>query len=96
MENQNMNDDMVEIVDIDGEEFEKLDELEFEGNTYFALIPYSEDDDYNDEDVEIDEFGILRRVEENGEFFLETIEDDDLLDKVGALFEKRIDERFGE
>ena len=79
-----------EIVDLDGELFEKLDEIDYEGDTYFALIPFIEEGE--EDDAEIMEFGILKRVEEEGEFFLETIDDEDLHDKIGKMFEERFDE----
>jgi hypothetical protein len=99
--------EIVEVVDLDGELFEKLGELQYEGETYFALIPYEEydedsgaDDGSGDseesEDAGYAEFGILRNVEEDGEFFLETLEDDDLEDKLGAMFEKMFAELLEE
>jgi hypothetical protein len=85
--------ELVEVVDLDGELFEKLDELEHNGETYFALIPYEEydDDSAPESQEEFAEFGILKRVEEDGEFFLETIDDEDEQDLIGKLFEERFD-----
>jgi len=81
--------DFAEVVDLDGELFEKLDEIEYDGGTYFALIPFEEE--YDEKDTEIMEFGILRKIEEDGEFFLETIDDEDLHDTIGKMFEERFD-----
>jgi hypothetical protein len=88
--------EIVEVVDLDGEEFEKLDELEFEGETYFALIPYDENATDDEDSEEFAEFCILKRVEENGESFLETIVDDELEDKIGKMFEARFDALMNE
>ncbi|MCL2754318.1 MAG: DUF1292 domain-containing protein [Oscillospiraceae bacterium] len=83
---------MVEVVDIDGEEFEKIAELEHEGEVYFALIPFVDDEDDDSDEIEIEEFGILKRVEVDGEFMLESVDDDDLHDKIGGLFEAMFEE----
>jgi len=79
-----------EIIDLDGEPFISVGELEYEGETYVALTPYNEEEDEEDEvsedgDEEA-EFVILREVEENGEYFLATIDDDELYDKIGEMF----------
>ena len=91
--------EMVEVVDLEGELYEKLDELEYDGEIYFALIPFHEDEEDEEPETEgeeteeiFEEFGILKKVEQDGEFFLETIEDDDLHDKIGKMFEERFDE----
>ncbi|MCL1831889.1 MAG: DUF1292 domain-containing protein [Oscillospiraceae bacterium] len=84
----------VDVVEIEGRLYEKFDELEHKGEVYFALAPYieyDEDEDETDEEL-IVEFGILKRIEENGEYMLEDIDDDDLLDELGAMFERRFDE----
>ncbi|MCL2109948.1 MAG: DUF1292 domain-containing protein [Oscillospiraceae bacterium] len=82
-----------EIVELDGEKFEIIDAMELEGVNYFALIPYSDGDDDDDEDTE---FIILREIEEGGEYFLATIDDDETADKVGELFLAHFDELFSE
>ena len=58
------------------EEYEFLDSVEFEGNTYFMLIPATDDE-------EIDgEVFIMKLVELDGEEMLEGIDDGELFDKI--------------
>lgn len=87
-----------ELIDLEDEEgntvtFEIIDGLEFEGCGYYALIPYSEDDK---EDVEEDEFVILKETEKDGETYLATIDNDEEYDRVGAAFLERFSEILGE
>jgi len=77
-----------DIIELDGEQFEVVESLEHEGVNYFALIPYGKEN----EDEEYTEFIILREVEENGEYFLATIDNDEFADKIGDLFLARFDE----
>jgi uncharacterized protein YrzB (UPF0473 family) len=74
----------VEIIDLDGEPFAVIGELEHEGEIYFALIPDKEEEDEEDEL----EFVILKEAEENGEHFLVTIDDDSHYEKIGEIFLK--------
>jgi len=75
--------DQVEVVDLDGEQFAVIGELEYEGGVYFALVPYEEEEVDEYEELE---FVILKEVEENGEHFLATIDDDDFYEKIGEMF----------
>ena len=84
-ENDFIEEEGVEIVDLDGEPFEIIGELEHEGETYFALIPYSEED-YDEESEEDVEFVILKESDEEDGYFLVTIDDDDFYDKLGQEF----------
>jgi uncharacterized protein YrzB (UPF0473 family) len=77
-----------EIVDLDGEPFVVIGELEYESGTYLALVPYGEEDDGEDEI----EFVILKEVEEDGEYFLATIDDEELYAKIGGMFLELFDE----
>jgi len=75
-------------------DFEVVDTLEYEGDTYYALQEYFEnvadlDKRSEDEDVEI---LILKRVIENGEEAFDSVADDDLFDKLTAMFDARMDE----
>ncbi|MCL1867070.1 MAG: DUF1292 domain-containing protein [Oscillospiraceae bacterium] len=78
--------DGVEVVDLDGEPFAIIGELEHKGATYLALIPYEEDED-EDEDSDL-EFVILKESEEDGEHFLATIDDDKFYEEIGEMFLK--------
>ena len=83
-----------DIIELDGEHFEKIDALTHEGVNYLALIPYNENAE--EEDDEDTEFIILREIEENGEYFLATIDDDELADKIGDLFLAHFEELFND
>lgn len=78
--------DFISITDEDGNEYELevLDELEYQGSRYLALVPA----DPADESEEL-EVSILKSVEENGEEILEAIEDDDELEAVYNLLMER-------
>ena len=64
-------------------DFELIGTVEVEGVTYYALIPYTED-----EDAEVDEYIVLRgEKDENGEDVLVSIDDDEEFDKVADFFD---------
>ncbi|MBQ8236943.1 MAG: DUF1292 domain-containing protein [Oscillospiraceae bacterium] len=73
--------DFMTIVDEDGTEYELevLSTLEYDGNTYLAVIPAGAEDT---EDLEV---SILKSVEEDGESILCAIEDDEELQAVNDL-----------
>ena len=70
--------DFMTIVDEDGEEYELevLSTVEYNGQTYMAVIPAGLDDDADPE------VSILKSVEEDGEPILCAIEDDRELEDV--------------
>ena len=72
--------------------FEKIDELEYEGNRYVALIPYyeSEEDALEDDG----EFIVLMESEEDGETFFVTVDSEEDYDKIGSMFAERIQDLF--
>ena len=73
--------DFITIVDEDGTEYELevLSTLEYDGNTYLAVIPAGSDEE---EDLEV---SILKSVEEDGEPILCAIEDEEELQGVYDL-----------
>ena len=73
--------DFMTIVDEDGEEYELevLSSLEYNGQTYLAVIPAGL------EDGEAPEVSILKSVEEDGEPILCAIEDEEELETVYNL-----------
>ncbi len=78
--------DIYTLVDEDGEEhqFEMLDEMEIDGQTYFALIPYFEDPD---ESLSGDgDLIVLKSEIVDGEEMMASIDDDDEYEKVGNIF----------
>ena len=73
--------DFMTIVDEDGQEYELeiLSTLEYNGNTYLAVIPAGCDEEEN---LEV---SVLKSVEEDGESILCAIEDDNELQAVYDL-----------
>jgi len=80
--------DFVSITDEEGNEFELelLDALELDGVYYHAFIPANEGES-EDEDLEII---ILKSLEENGEELLSTLDNEEELEKIYALFMDRL------
>lgn len=74
--------DFITIVDEDGQEYELevLSELEYDGNTYLAVIPAGE----SAEEYQL-EVSILKSTEEDGEPILSAIEDEAELQAVYDL-----------
>ena len=74
--------DFLTIVDEDGTEYELevLSTLEYDGNTYLAVIPAEESQDSLEMEV-----SILKSVEEDGEPILCAIEDEEELQAVYDL-----------
>ena len=74
--------DFITIVDEDGTEFELevLSSLEYDGNTYLAVIPAGD----SMEELEL-EVSILKSIEEDGEPILCAIEDEEELRAVYDL-----------
>jgi uncharacterized protein YrzB (UPF0473 family) len=84
------NPDIVSVVDEDGKEhvFEELDRIETENGKYVALVPlYDEAEQMLDDDGELI---ILKVSEENGETYLEPIEDETEFNEIGQIFEDRL------
>ena len=85
--NSDLGSDLVTVSDDDGNVFmlEHLDTIEIENIFYAAFLPA-------DTDEEDDDYGmvILKAVEENGENFFVSVDDDDLLDRLYELFMERL------
>lgn len=81
--------DFMTIVDEDGTEFELeiLSSLEYNGQTYLAVIPATDEEQA---DLEV---SILKSVEEDGEPILCAIEDEEELEAVYTLI---MDELYAE
>ena len=77
----NFGSDFITIVDEDGTEYELevLSTLEYNGETYMAVIPAGSGDE---EELEV---SILKTVEEDGESILTAIEDEAELEAVYDL-----------
>lgn len=91
---EEFNPDIVSVVDENGVEhtFEELDRIETDRAKYVALLPvYDEAEEVLDDDGELI---ILRVSEEDGETYLEPIEDDNEFDEIGKIFEERLADLF--
>ena len=92
-ETEDYGNDIVTLVDENGNEneFEIVDSLVTENNEYFALIPVETAENVDSDDGEL---VILKVVEENGEEFLEPIEDDDEYNEISEIFIDRLEELY--
>ncbi len=91
---EEFNPDIVSVIDENGVEhvFEELDRIETDTAKYVALLPvYDEAEDIIDDDGELI---ILKVCEEDGETYLEPIEDDAEFNEIGKIFEERLSELF--
>jgi len=97
LDNVEMEHDVITLVDEENvpHEFEILDALEVDDHEYFALTPIYDDpaDSLND-DGELVILRVAEDSEDDGDQFLEIIEDDDEYDKVSALFMERLEDYF--
>lgn len=86
--------DILTLMDDNGVEhtFEVLDQYDDGEKRYLALSPVFDNpqDMLNDTGALV----IMRVCEEDGEEFLETIEDEDELDAIADIFMKRLEEDF--
>ena len=91
--NEDYGNDILTLVDDDGteREFELIDRVVTENNEYFALIPTETADNLSDDDGQL---VILKVVEDNGEEFLEPIEDDEVFDEISEIFMDRLEEYY--
>ncbi len=92
---ENYNPDIVSVVDENGvsHTFEELDRIETDEGRFIALLPiYDDAQEILDDDGEL----IILQVneDENGEIYLEPIEDEELFNKIGKIFEERLEDLF--
>ena len=92
-ENEDYGNDIVTLVDENGveNEFEIVDSLVTDNNEYFALIPTETAENIDSDDGEL---VILKVVEENGEEFLEPIEDDDEYESIAEIIMERLEDLY--
>ncbi|MBQ1860779.1 MAG: DUF1292 domain-containing protein [Clostridia bacterium] len=85
----------ITLVDENNEEhqFELIDTVKYEEDTYAVMAPYGDIDDESDDEINL---VILRMVEEGDEISLETVADEDLLDAVYAAFQEANPDLFEE
>ena len=92
-ETEDYGNDIVTLVDENGKEteFEIVDSLVTDNNEYFALIPTETAENLSEDDGEL---VILKVVEENGEEFLEPIEDDQEYESIAEIFMERLEDLY--
>ena len=85
----------ITLVDENNEEhqFELIDTVKYEEDTYAVMAPYGDIDDESDDEINL---VILRMVEDGDEISLETVADEDLLDAVYAAFQEANPDLFEE
>ncbi len=87
--------DIVSVVDEEGVEhtFEELDRIETDDGRFIALLPiYNEAEEILDGDGELIILSVVE--DEDGETYLEPIEDEDLFNSIGEIFEERLADYF--
>lgn len=74
------------LTDEDGTEsdYEMVGSVEVDGTLYYALIPYTEEED---DSAEIEYIVLRSEKDENGEEVLVSIEDDEEFDRVADIFD---------
>lgn len=86
--------DLITLCDEEGKEFsfEVIDAADYNSERYLAVVPYKED---STEELEEDANLIIMRVgEENGEEFLDVVDDDNEIYEVGAMFAQRLSDLY--
>ena len=85
--------DLLTLEDEDGKEcnFEVIYVTEIDGTRYMAVVPYQEDPESLQEDAEL----ILMRIgtDDDGEY-MDIVDDDEELLRVGKVFEERLRAMF--
>ena len=98
-ENERMEKDVISLLDEDGKEheFEIVDALELEGKQYLALVPLYDESQAEDALEDSGEL-VIRQVseetDEDGEQYLDAIEDEDLYNRVAELLMGRLEDYF--
>lgn len=85
--------DILTLVDEDGQEheFEIVDTLDLDDESYMALVPVVEGEELLEDSGEL---VVLKVVTSEGEEFLEPIEDEEEFDKVAAIFMERMGDLY--
>jgi uncharacterized protein YrzB (UPF0473 family) len=90
--------DLYELEDEEGNKhtFELLDCMDYEGERYYALTPFFDEDEGEELLEDSGEVVILKSEidEATGEEIMASIEDDELYEKIGGIFMERIEEMF--
>ena len=97
MENQEDLDYTPDLITLEDEagvehECEVIDAADYNGEHYLAVVPYVADPEKMlEEDAQV---VIMRTVEENGEEFLDIVDDDEELAAVSEVFAARLEELY--
>ena len=86
--------DLITLTDEDGKEFsiEVIAAAAYNDERYLAVVPYAED---STEQLEEDANLIIMRVgEEDGEEYLDVVDDDEELYEVSDMFARRLEELY--
>ena len=97
MDQNNNEREFFTLVDEDGKEvsFELIGVTEYKENTYYAMIPADAADKAQEADDGFCEYVILRvEKDEDGEYTLVTVEDDDEFDDVADRFDDMFSEEI--
>ena len=93
-ENENYEPDIISVTDDDGNEilFELLERYENDNGVYVAITEYRDDaEDIVEADYEVI---ILKVAEENGDEYLEEIEDEAEYNEVSEILMNKIDQQY--
>ncbi|MEA5010888.1 MAG: DUF1292 domain-containing protein [Angelakisella sp.] len=98
MENENaFEKDIISLLDEEGNEHELeiIDSLEVDGKEYMAMIPIFENAEENlDDSGELVILRLSEELDEDGDQYLEAIQDEDEYNQVAELFMGRLEEYF--
>lgn len=86
--------DLITLEDEEGTEHtcEVLDTADYNGGHYMAVVPYTDDPEKMlEEDAQLI---IMRVAEEDGEEFLDIVDDDEELAAVSEVFRSRLEELY--
>ena len=95
-ENENYEPDIISVTDDDGNEilFELLERYENDNGVYVAITEYRDDaEDIVEADYEVI---ILKVAEENGDEYLEEIEDEAEYNEVSEILMNKIEQQYDE
>ena len=93
-ENENYEPDIISVTDDDGNEilFELLERYENDNGVYVAITEYRDDaEDIDEADYEVI---ILKVAEENGDEYLEEIEDEAEYNEVSEILMNKIEQQY--
>ena len=94
--NEDFGADLLTLIDDEGQEheFEILDVIDNDEGTFYALLPT-----FEDTQMQLESEGtyfIFQSIEEDGEQQLAEVEDEELLNRLAAVFEEHFEEMYDE